>query len=132
MWNHFRDKLNFVGNEIVSNPRLNKTNSRITQSFESETKAMGGTPANSDDLDREPFVSLKYFWRFFDLPSVNGEIELDLSWRKDCIVSEILNNPEIPANPAAGSPIVCIPETVTSNARYKINSTKLAQSLHCI
>ena len=46
-------------------------------------------------------MQLKYlmnFWRFLDLPLINCEIELDLSWSKKCIISEILITPAIPDN----------------------------------
>ena len=35
---------------------------------------------------------LSNFWRFFDLPKINCEIELDLSWAKDCVLIEHHNN----------------------------------------
>ena len=40
-------------------------------------------------------VSLKYlsnFWRFLDLPLINSEIELNLSWIEDCVLKEHHNN----------------------------------------
>ena len=39
------------------------------------------------------------FWRSLDLPLINCEIELDLSWSKECIISEISitsRNPDPP------------------------------------
>ena len=34
-----------------------------------------------------------------NLPLINSEIELDLSWSKDCIISELYKTPKITANP---------------------------------
>ena len=42
-------------------------------------------------MDMEVFVPLKYlsnFWRCLDLLLINCEIELDLSWSRNCIISE--------------------------------------------
>ena len=42
-------------------------------------------------LNVEVTISPKYlsnFWRFLDLPLINCEIELDLSWAKDCVLIE--------------------------------------------
>ena len=39
-----------------------------------------------------PFKHLSNVWRFLDLTLVNCEIELDLSWAKDCVLSQHHNN----------------------------------------
>ena len=64
LWNHFRDEFNFDANEIVANRRLNNTKTEITKSFECKAKTMERIPANSDDLDTEVFVSLKFLDNF--------------------------------------------------------------------
>ena len=53
---------------------------------------MERTPADNNVLEAEAIVSLNYlsnFWRFLDFPLINCEIELVLSWSKECIISEI-------------------------------------------
>ena len=43
-------------------------------------------------LNTEVVVPLKYlsnFWKSLDLPLINCEIELDLSWSRYCIITEI-------------------------------------------
>ena len=43
-------------------------------------------------LVREAVVPLKYLtnvWRSLDLFFINSEIELDLKWTKNCVISEI-------------------------------------------
>ena len=54
------------------------------KSFEYKTKLIGSIPNNNNILDAEAVVPLKYlhkFWRSFDLPFINCEIDLDLSFR---------------------------------------------------
>ena len=55
----------------------------------------------------------------------NGEIELDLSWSKDCIIPEILNNAEVPTNPATNLLIAHVSERFTTGATCQISSTRL-------
>ena len=38
---------------------------------------------------------LSNFWRSLDLPLSNCEIELDLSWSRNCILSEISRTPGV-------------------------------------
>ena len=46
-----------------------------------------------------------FFWRYLDLPFINGEIELDLAWLKECIISEISIATRIPGNQNANPPV---------------------------
>ena len=81
------------------------------------------TAANSCILNTKVVASLKYlgnFWRYLDLPLINWEIELDLSWSKDCVISEILNNAAVPANPVANPPVQVLPEGSTIGATFQI------------
>ena len=57
---------------------------------------------NNNILDGEVVVPLKYlsnFWRSLDLPSINCEVEIDLSWPKEYIISEISIALRIAGNP---------------------------------
>ena len=87
------------------------------------------TSDNSNNtLAIEVVVPLKYlsdFWRTLDLLLFNREIELDLSWSKGCVTSEISRTPEVTANPAANPPISLAPVTETTGATFQRNSTKL-------
>ena len=50
------------------------------------------TPNDNNTVNTEVVVPLKYFssfWRSLDLPLINCEIELDLPWSKECVISEI-------------------------------------------
>ena len=93
-----------------------------------ETKIIGSTPDNSSWLETEVFVSLKHlsiFWRSLDFPLIICEIELDLSWSKDCIISEISRAPERDANLDATSPVPTVAATEINSATFKINNAKL-------
>ena len=57
-----------------------------------KTNIIESTPADNDTLDTDVVVPLKYlsnFWRSLGLLIINCEIELDLSWSRHCIISEI-------------------------------------------
>ena len=60
------------------------------------------TPNNNKILDAGFFVPLKHlsnFRRYLDFPLIKDEIELELSWSKECITFEILIIPRVPGNP---------------------------------
>ena len=95
LWNHYRDK-----NYDVDD------NSSDTKSFNYEAKIVGNTPekpGNEGEPNRPPVpalnvpvtIPLKYlsnFWRSFDFPFIYCEIELNLSWKKVCVLIEQNNN----------------------------------------
>ena len=70
-------------------------------------------------------VQLKYFgmfWRFLNLPLINCNIVLDLTWLKYCVISGILTTPEVAGdNPAD--------ETLTTGATFQINDSKFFVSV---
>ena len=59
------------------------------------------------------------------LPLINCEIELDLPWSNNCIISKISRTPEIAANPAANPPVLAGKGTLTTGVTFQINGTKL-------
>ena len=94
LWNYYRDEVNDDENENDNaNNRINNGKLITSKSFEHKTKSKGRTPDDNNMLDTE--VPLKYlggFWRFFNFPLINCEItvkKLDLSWSKECMISEI-------------------------------------------
>ena len=102
MWNYYRDEGNDDESENDNVNNIINNNKTITsKSFEYKTKIIGRIPADNNTLDVRIVVQLKYlinFWRFLDLPLINCEIELDLSWSKNCIISEISITTGIPDN----------------------------------
>ena len=119
---YYRDEIN--DSAIGNNDDGIKMNNNITiksKSFEYKTKRIGRAPDDNNTLDTEVIVSLTYlsnFWRFLDLPLINCEIELDLSWSKECIMSEISIVPEVRGD----NPVAAIQTTGTT---FQINNAKL-------
>ena len=98
-----------------------KINSNITvtsKSFEYNTKIIGKIPDDNNILDAE-IILVKYlsnFQRFLDLPFINREIELYLSWSKECIASEISKTPEVRENkPVAAIQAIGTTFQITNN-----------------
>ena len=61
-----------------------------SESFKSKIKITGKTPADGNTKDVEILVPLKYlsnFWRTLEMPLINCEVELLLTWPKNCIIS---------------------------------------------
>ena len=106
--NNYRDEVNDATNEDAAKYTAHNNKIRTSRSFEYKVKKMTGkTSAIATRLDTKVIVSLKYlsnFQRSLDLPLSNCEIELDLLWLKDCVISKVLRTPEVPTNPDANSP----------------------------
>ena len=67
-------------------------NDNITQSesFKSKIKITGKTSAAGNTKDVEIIVPLKYlsnFWRTLEMPLINCEVNLILTWSKDCVIT---------------------------------------------
>ena len=68
-------------------PNDNLANSK---SFKSKVK-IGKTPNNGNTKDVEIIVPLKYFsncWRTLEMPLINCEVNLILTWSKDCVITD--------------------------------------------
>ena len=60
------------------------------ESFKSKIKITGKTPAGSNTKNVEIIVPLKYlsnFWRTLEMPLINCEVNLNLIWSKDCVIT---------------------------------------------
>ena len=70
-------------------------------------------------------VPLKYlsnFWKTLDMPLINCEVSLTLTWSENCILTDITTQAAVPGqgnNP--GRPAINAP----TNATFKITDTKL-------
>ena len=107
------DKVNISANEILANCRIKNNRTTTSKSFEYRTKVIGKTLADHDILDTKVIVALKYlsnFKRFLNLPLINCEVELNLSWIKNFIISEMLNNTEVATEPNGNPPAAHLPE----------------------
>ena len=71
----------------TDDPNDNLTDS---ESFKSKVKITGKTPNNGNTKDVEIIVPLKYlsiFWRTLEMPLINCEVNLILTWSKDCVIT---------------------------------------------
>ena len=127
LWNYYRDEINDDENESVNN-RINNNKTIRSKSFEYKTKLIGSTPSDNNILDTEVAVPLKYlsnFWRSLDWPLINCEILIDLSWSKECIISEISIIRRIPGNPNTNPPVQEVPAIQITAATFQIYNVKL-------
>ena len=76
LWEYYKD-----------GPNDNLTNSK---SSKSKVKITGKTLNNGNTKDIEIIVPLKYlsnFWRTLDMSLINCEVNLILTWSKDCVIT---------------------------------------------
>ena len=76
LWQYYRD-----------DPKNNLAN---FESFKFKVKITGTTPNNVNTKDVEITVPLKYlsnFWRTLEMPLINCEVNLILTWSKDCVIT---------------------------------------------
>ena len=76
LWQYYRNKPNY--------------NLKISESFKSEIKITEKTPATGNGKDVEIMVPLKYlshFWKTLEMPLINCEVNLILTWSSICIIT---------------------------------------------
>ena len=76
LWQHYRDE-----------PNNNLANS---ESFKFKVKITGKTPNNGNEKHVEIIVPLKYlsnFWRTLEVPLINYEVNLILTWSSTCVIT---------------------------------------------
>ena len=76
LWQYFRDDPN--------------DNLADSESFKSKIKITGKTPNNNNIKNVEIMVPLKYlsnFWRTLEMPLINYEVNLILTWSSTCVIT---------------------------------------------
>ena len=76
LWEYYRDEPN--------------DNLADFKSFKSKIKITGKTPNNNNEKDVEIMVPLKYlsnFWRTLEMPLINCEVNLILTWSSTCVIT---------------------------------------------
>ena len=61
-----------------------------SESFQFKVKITGKTPNDDNEKDVEIMVPLKYlrnFWRTLELPLINCEVSLILTWSSTCVIT---------------------------------------------
>ena len=105
MWNYYRDE---PRNPLSSN----------SESFKYKTSIVGKTPEDNDSLTNIkvviPLKHLSNFWRTLNIPLINCEVELILTWSKTCVLADMTVD-------ADADPGIVVP----SGATFKITDTKL-------
>ena len=79
LWQFFRDEP--VADEDIEDSEL----------FRSKKKITGKTPNNDNKKDVEIMVPLKYlsnFWRTLEMPLINCEVNLILTWSSTCVITD--------------------------------------------
>ena len=111
LWNYYRDE--------PSNPL-----SLDSESFKYKTNIARKTPENSDSLtNAEVVVPLKHlsnFWRALNIPLINCEVRLILTWSKNCVLDDMTTRDAEDDDPAIVAP---------SGTTFKITETKLYVSV---
>ena len=102
MWNYYRDE-------------PSTTNFK---SFKYKISIAGKTPEGNDSLTNAkaviPLKHLSNFWRSLNIPLINCELELILTWPKNCVLADMTVDAD--ADPAIVAP---------SGATFKLKETKL-------
>ena len=76
LWQYYRDEPN--------------DNLEDSESFKSKIKITGKTPNDDNEKDVEIMVPLKYlsnFWRTLEMPLINCEVNLILTWSSTCVIT---------------------------------------------
>ena len=107
MWNYYRDE---PSNPLSSN----------SESFKYKTSIIGKTPEDNDLLTNAKLViPLKYlsnFWKSLNIPLINCEVELILTWSKNCVLADMTRR-----NAQGNNPAIVPPAEIT----FEITDTKL-------
>ena len=90
MWNYYRDE--------PSTPNF--------KSFKYKISIVGKTPEDNDSLTNAKVVillkHLSNFWRSLNIPLINCELELILTWPKNCVLADMTLDAD--ADPAIVAP----------------------------
>ena len=96
-WNYYRDEPNsgLGGNNNNVNYSI-----KDSKSFDYKTSITGKLEGNNTEKEVEIVVPLKYlsnFWRTLNMPLINCEINLILTWFENCVLTSKATRDAIPA-----------------------------------
>ena len=118
LWNYYRDEPN---SRAEGNMNYSIKKSRSFNYKTSITVKLEGNNLEKENI--EIVVPLKYlsnFWRTLDMPLINCEVSLTLTWSQNCVLTSITYRE---ANPDADPAVAGINSPTT--ASFKIKDTKL-------
>ena len=121
-WNYYRDEPNsgLGGNNNNVNYSI-----KDSKSFDYKTSITGKLEGNNTEKEVEIVVPLKYlsnFWRTLNMPLINCEINLILTWSENCVLTSKATRDAVPAQ--GGNPAVAAVNN-PANATIKITEVKL-------
>ena len=108
LWNYYRD--------ISTDPITN------SESFKYKTRTTRKTANNGNIKDVGFSVPLKYlsnFWKTLDMPLINCEVNLILTWPKNCFLTDTATGD---ADPDANPPVEAI--NTPTNATFALRDCK--------
>ena len=118
-WKYFKDEPN-SGTDNNINHSI-----KDSKSFDYKTSITGKLEGDNTEQKVEivvPLTHLSNFWRILDMPLINCEINLILTWSTNCALTSKATRDAIPAQ--GGNPAVTAINNPTG-ATFKITNTKL-------
>ena len=118
-WNYYRDEPNSSANNNIN------YSIKDSKSFEYKASITGKLEGNTTKKEAEIVVPLKFlrnFLRTLDMPVIDCEVNLILTWSKSCVLTSKATRVAVPAE--GGNPVVVGIDNPT-NATFKITDTKL-------
>ena len=116
-WNYYRDE---PSDPLSSNSESFKYKTGIQGNTYNVGVGEAGYDANKiGENETEVAIPLKHlsnFWRSLNIPLINCEVELILTWSKNCVLADMTTRNAQDDNPAIVAP---------SGAKFKITDTKL-------
>ena len=98
LWQYYRDIPAVHDNN--DNTIVNFNDDNTTDSFNFKAKITGQTNNDGEINGVEIMVPLKYlsnFWRTLEMPLINCEVELILTWSANCVIIYINVNNQVPS-----------------------------------
>ena len=113
MWNYYRDELR---NPLSSDSESFKYKTRIQGNTYNVGDGEEGYHENKVGKNETPLKHLSNFWRSLNIPLIHCEVELTLTWSKNCALADMTRRNAQGNNPAIVPPA----ETI-----FEITGTKL-------
>ena len=117
LWNYYRDE---PSNRLSCNSESFKYKTSITGNIYNIGAGEEGYDANKVGKNETevviPLKHLSYFWKSLNIPLINCEVELILTWSKNCVLADMTRRNAQGNNPAIVPP---------TGLEFKITDTKL-------
>ena len=104
LWNYYRDEPNSSTGDNDNNINYSIKGSK---SFDYKTNITGKLEGGNRIKNAEIVVPLKYlsnFWRTLDIPLINYEVSLTLTWSENCVLTSKATKAAEGDNPAINNP----------------------------